>query len=63
VYQLRHLVAPAFVAMVTTADLGTTAVTVLQEHIPKDGSKENISWNSIHGNLLVINKLLDNITW
>ena len=58
VYQLRHLVAPAVVAMVNMANMTTVA----KECIDLMHSSQKIcSCNKMHGLLLVVGKLLDYI--
>ena len=52
VYQLRHLVAPASVAMVTMSEMSSAVMTCVMDEIML---KENNSSNLIHGNLLFVN--------
>ena len=58
VYQLRHLVSPALVAMVNMADMTTVAKECLDMI---DKSEKSLSCNKVHGLLLVVGKLLDYI--
>lgn len=51
VYQLRHLVAPACVAMVTVTQMGATLMSYLDEDLSQG---KNTDINTVHGNLLFV---------
>lgn len=50
-YQLRHLVAPACVAMVTVSDMAPVVMECLEKDIVR---REATDSNLIHGNLLFV---------
>ena len=58
VYQLRHLVAPALVAMVNMGHM-TAVARECMDSLSDNPEKQNC--NQVHGTLLVVSKLLDNI--
>lgn len=57
VCQLRHLVAPALVAMVNMADMAMVAKECMDERIYRGEKRLNL----VHGSLLLVNRLLDYI--
>ena len=59
VYQLRHLVAQALVAMVTREDMKSSLMSCLEVSISYSVNDVNV--NSIHGDLLFVQKVLEYI--
>ncbi|XP_053378455.1 thyroid adenoma-associated protein homolog [Mercenaria mercenaria] len=59
VYQLRHLVASALVAMVTVQDMTSSVISCLHDHVTSLKTFNNICNNSLHGYLIYIHGLLD----
>lgn len=63
VYQLRCLVAPALVGMVTMQEMTSSLTSCLRDHVTalNTSTSGSVCYNSLHGNLLYMYKLLDYI--
>ncbi|XP_060555360.1 tRNA (32-2'-O)-methyltransferase regulator THADA-like [Ruditapes philippinarum] len=59
VYQLRHLVASALVAMIPVQEMTSSVISCLNNHVTPMQSSSSICNNSLHGHLLYILGLLD----
>ncbi|KAL4237396.1 hypothetical protein ACF0H5_002114 [Mactra antiquata] len=61
VYQLRHLVAAALVALVTKEDMMSCMTSCIYDHVTSQKSVPCKAYNSLHSNLLFIEKMIERL--